>query len=44
MHALQGEMKKGISLFHVDRHGYHITPDAVPALSSTVTHIRSGHS
>lgn len=27
----QGKMKKGTAPFHVDRKGYHLTLDAVPA-------------
>ena len=27
----QGEMKRGIAPFHVDRNGYHLLLDAVPA-------------
>jgi len=31
MHC-QGEMKKGTAPFHIDRKGYHLTLDKVPAL------------
>ncbi|MDX9819509.1 MAG: YgiT-type zinc finger protein [Desulfococcus multivorans] len=27
----QGQMKKGTAPFHIDRQGYHLTLDAVPA-------------
>lgn len=27
----QGQMKKGTAPFHIDRKGYHLTLDAVPA-------------
>jgi YgiT-type zinc finger domain-containing protein len=27
----QGEMKRGVSPFHADRNGYHLSLDAVPA-------------
>jgi len=27
----QGQMKKGSAPFHIDRHQYHLTLDAVPA-------------
>ena len=27
----QGEMKKGTTLFHIDRKGYHLMLDSVPA-------------
>ena len=30
MHC-QGQMKKGTAPFHIDRKGYHLTLDAVPA-------------
>jgi YgiT-type zinc finger domain-containing protein len=30
-HYCQGEMKKGTVPYHVDRHGYHLSFDGVPA-------------
>ena len=27
----QGKMKRGISPFHIDRKGYHLTMDSIPA-------------
>lgn len=30
-HYCQGAMKKGVAPYHVDRHGYHLSFDSVPA-------------
>ena len=31
----QGEMERGIAPFHIDRSGYHLTLDRIPALVCT---------
>ena len=33
MHCIycQGKMERGVTPFHIDRNGYHLTLDAVPA-------------